>query len=56
MMLKNEIYLKDLFENNISAKIEHLKNISFRAHEQRMLRVKAESYIQKWHEYKVKFN
>jgi len=43
MMLKHEIYLKDLFDNNIGAKIEHLKVISLRAHEQRSLRVKAES-------------
>jgi len=55
MLIKNEIYLRDLFDNNINSKLDRLKNIAFRAHEQRMLRVKAEIFIQKWHEFKVAF-
>jgi len=47
-MLKNEIYLKELFACNILVKMDRIKNICYRAKDQKELRINGESFIQKW--------
>jgi len=45
-----------LFDCNITSKIDRVRVISTRAKDQKGLRIKGESYIQKWYEFKAKFN
>jgi len=55
LILKNDIFLKDLFENNINTKFDRIKEISKRANDQRLLRANAEKYLSKWQDMKVVF-
>lgn len=42
MKIQSYVYLNDLFNNNITTKVDKLKQISSRAAEQRKLRVEGE--------------
>lgn len=56
LQVPDKIYLHELFEHHLELKVEKLAVIVKRATNQRELRVKCESFLSKWHNYKLEFN